>query len=253
MSVEPRPTKLDPEAYVALHRAFDEPAADAALSPRERELRRPRAHCRRERRCSSGRARSTQLMPSRTTASRHWHALGCAGSSSRGPRAAPLIPTSPTRSSMEEIAAACAATSLVFMTQMHAAYPILLAGSEELQTAIHPRPARRIAATGRWPSPSPTPAPTSPACDHRGNSRRRRWSLSGQKTFITTGDRADVIVCFATVDRDSGPARESPPSSSKATGTESAAAGRSTRWGCTARARPSSSSTTSISHGEPAR
>jgi alkylation response protein AidB-like acyl-CoA dehydrogenase len=27
------------------------------------------------------------------------------------------------------------------------------------------------------------------------------WSVSGQKTFITTGDRADVIICFATVDR----------------------------------------------------
>ena len=30
------------------------------------------------------------------------------------------------------------------------------------------------------------------------------WSLTGQKTFITTGDRADVVVCFATVDRTLG-------------------------------------------------
>jgi alkylation response protein AidB-like acyl-CoA dehydrogenase len=30
------------------------------------------------------------------------------------------------------------------------------------------------------------------------------YSLSGSKTFITTGDKADVIVCFATVDRTRG-------------------------------------------------
>jgi alkylation response protein AidB-like acyl-CoA dehydrogenase len=30
------------------------------------------------------------------------------------------------------------------------------------------------------------------------------WQISGQKTFITTGDRADIIICFATTDRSKG-------------------------------------------------
>ena len=58
---------------------------------------------------------------------------------------------------MEEITAACPATSLVYMTQMHAAYPILIAGDAELAARVHPRPARRLALRLARASPSPMP------------------------------------------------------------------------------------------------
>ncbi|MGH2930280.1 MAG: acyl-CoA dehydrogenase family protein, partial [Solirubrobacteraceae bacterium] len=109
---------------------------------------------------------------------------------------------------MEEITAGCPATSLVYMTQMHAAYPIWHAGSEELATRLIPG----LIDGSRYGSLAITePAAGSDAAALRTRATPVRgegsltgsvtgYRLTGSKTFITTGDRADVIVCFATVD-----------------------------------------------------
>ncbi|MGH3320086.1 MAG: acyl-CoA dehydrogenase family protein [Streptosporangiaceae bacterium] len=104
---------------------------------------------------------------------------------------------------MEEIACACGATSLIYMTQTHAGYPILLAGTEEQRRRFLPG-----LCTGRsYGSLAITePSAGSDAAALRTRARREDdgYVLDGAKTFITTGDRADVIVCFATVDRGAG-------------------------------------------------
>jgi alkylation response protein AidB-like acyl-CoA dehydrogenase len=89
------------------------------------------------------------------------------------------------------------------MTQMHAAYPILLAGTEELQHRYLPGlfdgsryGSLAITEPAAGSDVSSLTTAATPTADG--------WSLSGQKTFITTGDRADVIICFATVDRSLG-------------------------------------------------
>jgi len=100
---------------------------------------------------------------------------------------------------MEEIAAGCAATSLVFMTQMHAAYPIFVAGSDALAERYIPGllDGSVYGALGIT-----EPSAGSDVASLRTAARRVSdgYVVNGSKTFITTGDRAGVIVCFATVD-----------------------------------------------------
>lgn len=104
---------------------------------------------------------------------------------------------------MEEIAAACGSTSTLYMTQMHCAHPILLAGTEEqrhrhLPALCQGRAYGSLAVT--------EPEAGSDVASLRTVARRDGdgYVLSGTKTFITTGDRADVAVVFATVDRGAG-------------------------------------------------
>ena len=212
MSVEPLELDTDPEAYLALHDLLDEPAADAGLTDREREVRRrpaawsptrwppgrpgwTRPQLRRRERAGAGPGGTDGLVfPGH---------LGGSGDTNVAYAVA-----------MEEVTAGCAATSLVFMTQMHAA-PILT-GSEELARRYIPAcwTARSTARSG---SPSRTPAATSSSLQTTARPTGSGYVLNGSKTFITTGDRAGVIVCFATVDR-AGAAKESPRSSSTAAG-----------------------------------
>lgn len=104
---------------------------------------------------------------------------------------------------VEEIAAECGATSLIFMTQMHAAHPIMLAGTSEQKRRYVP-PLCRGEAYGSLAITEPNAG--SDAVSLRMTARRDgdHYILNGSKTFITTGDRADVIICFATVDRSAG-------------------------------------------------
>lgn len=104
---------------------------------------------------------------------------------------------------MEEIAAACGATSLIYMTQTHAAYPILIAGSDEQRRRFLPDLCGGLS----YGSLAITePEAGSDVAALRTTARRvgDEYVLSGVKTFITTGDRADVVVCFATVDPSRG-------------------------------------------------
>jgi alkylation response protein AidB-like acyl-CoA dehydrogenase len=104
---------------------------------------------------------------------------------------------------MEEIAAACGATSLVYMTQTHAAYPIALAGEPELVRRWVPA----LCSGAAYGSLAITePGAGSDVSGLRTTARRDgdHYVLDGSKTFITTGDRADVAVVFATTDRAAG-------------------------------------------------
>ncbi|MGQ0843834.1 MAG: acyl-CoA dehydrogenase family protein [Sporichthyaceae bacterium] len=104
---------------------------------------------------------------------------------------------------MEEITAGCGATSLVYMTQVHAAYPLLLGGSPDIVN-------RWVPALNRgetYGSLAITePGAGSDASAMRTTARRdgEDYVLDGSKTFITTGDRADILVVFATTDRTGG-------------------------------------------------
>jgi alkylation response protein AidB-like acyl-CoA dehydrogenase len=104
---------------------------------------------------------------------------------------------------MEEIASACGATSLVYMTQTHAAYPIALAGAPELAKRWVPA---LCAGTAYGSLAITEPGAGSDVSALRTTARRdgEGYVLDGSKTFITTGDRADVIVLFATTDRTAG-------------------------------------------------
>jgi alkylation response protein AidB-like acyl-CoA dehydrogenase len=104
---------------------------------------------------------------------------------------------------MEEIAAACGATSLVYMTQTHAAYPIVLAGAPELVQRWVPA---LCGGTAYGSLAITEPGAGSDVSALRTTARRDgdEYVLDGSKTFITTGDRADVVVLFATTDRTAG-------------------------------------------------
>jgi len=104
---------------------------------------------------------------------------------------------------MEEISAACGATSTVYMTQMHCAHPILLAGTDAqrarwLARLCQGKAYGAIAVSE--PGAGSDVASMATIARRDGDS----YVLSGQKIFISTGDRADVVVVFATVDRSRG-------------------------------------------------
>ncbi len=104
---------------------------------------------------------------------------------------------------MEEITAACGSTSTVYMTQMHCAHPIVLAGTPEQCRRYVPG----LCDGSLYGSLAVTePAAGSDVAAIRTVARRDGddYVLNGSKTFITTGDRADVIVVFATLGRDAG-------------------------------------------------
>jgi alkylation response protein AidB-like acyl-CoA dehydrogenase len=110
---------------------------------------------------------------------------------------------------MEEITAGCPATSLVYMTQMHAAYPILHSGSAELAHQYVPG----LVDGSRYGSLAVTePGAGSDASSLRTLAVRETgtdgasggYAITGSKTFITTGDKADVVICFATLDPSAG-------------------------------------------------
>jgi alkylation response protein AidB-like acyl-CoA dehydrogenase len=203
-ALEPLSIDTDPAAYRALNAAVDEPAADAGLSPRElavRDLAREIvAH---------------QVAPRAAEADQQgWfvhesvQVLAAAGLC-RLLFPARLGGTDDTTVAyalaVEEIAAGCAATSLVFITQMHAAYPILIGGTDVqaqryvpglLDGSVYGSLAITEPESGSDVSSlHSTAVPSGDGTWYR---------LNGSKVFITTGDRADVIVCFASTDRARG-------------------------------------------------
>lgn len=104
---------------------------------------------------------------------------------------------------MEEIASACGSTSTLYMTQMHSAYPILIAGEEAQRSRWIPS----LCDGSALGSLAVTePAAGSDVAAMRTTARRdgRGYVISGTKTFITTGNRADVIVLFASLDTTAG-------------------------------------------------
>jgi alkylation response protein AidB-like acyl-CoA dehydrogenase len=201
-ALDPLALDRDPDAYVALHSLLDEPAADASLSERELEVRTLTRYVV----ANDVAPRAAALDQDQAFAHDSVQALSRAG-------LAGLV--FPTRvggtgdtnvayaAAMEEIAAGCAATSLVFMTQMHAAYPILIAGSEDLQQQYIP-PLLDGSRYGSLAITEPDAGSDVSSLTTTATPTPNGWRISGQKTFITTGDRAGVIICFATVEKAKG-------------------------------------------------
>ncbi|GAA1003563.1 acyl-CoA dehydrogenase [Acrocarpospora pleiomorpha] len=202
MSIEPLDLDASPKAYVALHDALDEPAADAALTERELEVRAvARNVVSRE-----VAPRAAGLDEAEDFAHDSVQALASAGLMGLvfPERLGGTDDTNVAYAvAMEEITAGCAATSLVFMTQMHAAYPILIAGSDQLAERYVPG----LVGGSTYGSLGITePQAGSDVASLRTTARPTGdgYLLNGSKTFITTGDRAGVIICFATTDRSLG-------------------------------------------------
>jgi alkylation response protein AidB-like acyl-CoA dehydrogenase len=102
-----------------------------------------------------------------------------------------------------EIAARCPATSLIYMTQMHAGHPILLAGSTEQQHAWIPRLCSGVS-YGSLAITEPDAGSDVAAMTTTAARDGDHYVLNGAKTFITSGNVADIIVLFATVNRSAG-------------------------------------------------
>lgn len=189
----------DPKALLAVQEALDESASDELLDDRETRVR------------SEVRQVVAHEIAPRASAADHrgafvhdsYQALATAG------LAGLIFPPElggtgdshvAYAAAVEEIAAGCAATSLVYMTQTHAAYPIMAAGSDELAQRYVPSlldgtvyGALAVTESDAGSDVANLRTMAAPRPDG--------YTLSGSKSFITTGDRAGVIVCFATVDR----------------------------------------------------
>ena len=193
----------DVARYVALHEALDEPVADQLLTGREREV---RTEVRRVVAAEVA-PRAAEVDRTRSFAHDSYQALAQAGwggllvSRRDGGTGDSTVAYAV---AMEEITAGCAATSMIYMTQMHAAYPLVLSGDRELIDAYVPdlvegRIYGSLAIT--------EPGAGSDVASLQTTARRTEtgdYLISGSKTFITTGDRAGVIICFASVDRAAG-------------------------------------------------
>ncbi len=100
---------------------------------------------------------------------------------------------------LARIAAECGSTSTVYMTQMHCAHPIRQQGSvEQIRTWIP----RLCDGSAIGAIALTEPSAGSDVGSMRTLARRDgdEYVINGEKTFISNGDRADVIVLFASVD-----------------------------------------------------
>ncbi len=103
---------------------------------------------------------------------------------------------------VEEIAKACATSSLLLAVQALGSYPILIAGSDEQKRRLcPPLAAGRIAAYALSEAGSGSDAAAMKTTARRiGND----YVLNGSKTFITHGSVADTLVVFARTDPEAG-------------------------------------------------
>jgi alkylation response protein AidB-like acyl-CoA dehydrogenase len=198
------PLDRDPAAYLAMHEALDEPSADELLTEREREVR----ALTRDVVAHEVAPHAADVDRTHTFVHDGVQALAAAGLTGLVfPRRLGGTGDSNVAYAvaMEEITAGCASTSLVFMTQMHAGYPILLAGSDALAEQYVPG----LLDGSRYGSLAITePGAGSDVASLRTTAELSEdgstYVVNGSKTFITTGDRADVVVCFASTDRSAG-------------------------------------------------
>jgi alkylation response protein AidB-like acyl-CoA dehydrogenase len=106
---------------------------------------------------------------------------------------------------VEEIAKACASSSLIVAVQELGMLPILIAGTDEQKKRYLPK-----LASGEWIAAYALTEAAS-GSDAAGSMRTRAerrgddYVLNGQKIWITNGSVADVICVFAVTDPDKGP------------------------------------------------
>jgi alkylation response protein AidB-like acyl-CoA dehydrogenase len=100
---------------------------------------------------------------------------------------------------IEEIAKACASSSLMLAVQDLGTLPIKLAGSAELQDRVLPR-----FASGEWLAAFALSEPDAGSDPGAMRTRARRvdggWSLSGVKNWISGAGVADAYIVFAVTD-----------------------------------------------------
>jgi len=106
---------------------------------------------------------------------------------------------------VEEVAKACASSSLIIAVQELGALPILIGGSEEQKKKYLPK-----FASGEWVAAYALTEAGS-GSDAAGSMRTRarkdgdEWVIDGNKIWITQGNVADVVAVFAVTDPDKGP------------------------------------------------
>jgi alkylation response protein AidB-like acyl-CoA dehydrogenase len=106
---------------------------------------------------------------------------------------------------VEEVAKACASSSLIIAVQELGALPILIGGSEAQKKKYLPK-----FASGEWVAAYALTEAGS-GSDAAGSMRTRArkdgddWILDGTKIGITQGNVADVVAVFAVTDPDKGP------------------------------------------------
>ncbi len=102
---------------------------------------------------------------------------------------------------IEEVAKACASSSLLLAVQDLGSLPIRLAGSDELKARVLPR-----LASGEWLAAFALSEPEAGSDPRAMRTRARRdgsdWVIDGAKNWITNAGVADVYVVFAVTDRD---------------------------------------------------
>src|SRR5574341_985547 len=104
---------------------------------------------------------------------------------------------------IEEIAGACASTAVVYASQSHCAYPIILAGSEAQKKTYLTRLASGEA-MGAIAITEPQAGSDVSAIATTAEKKGGAYVLNGTKVFCTSGNVADILVVFATVDRSRG-------------------------------------------------
>jgi alkylation response protein AidB-like acyl-CoA dehydrogenase len=106
---------------------------------------------------------------------------------------------------VEEIAKACASSSLIVAVQELGMLPILIGGSEDQKKKYLPK-----LASGEWIAAYALTEAGS-GSDAAGSMRTRAekrgegWILNGQKIWITNGSVADLVCVFAVTDPEKGP------------------------------------------------
>ncbi|KQS68271.1 acyl-CoA dehydrogenase family protein [Modestobacter sp. Leaf380] len=104
---------------------------------------------------------------------------------------------------LARISAVCGSTSTVYMTQMHAAHPIHLRGTPDQVATWVPRLCDG-SAIGSIALTEPSAGSDVSAMRTVARRDGDEYVVDGEKVFISNGDRADVVVLFASVDRSLG-------------------------------------------------
>lgn len=104
---------------------------------------------------------------------------------------------------IEEVARACATSSLIIAAQHLGAMPIIIAGSEEQKQRFLPPVARgdKLAA---FALTEPDAGSDAAGAKTRAVRSGAGWTLSGSKVFITNGGLAETIVVFAVTEQAEG-------------------------------------------------
>ncbi|MBJ7600713.1 MAG: acyl-CoA dehydrogenase [Candidatus Nephthysia bennettiae] len=103
---------------------------------------------------------------------------------------------------IEEIAKACATSSLILAVQALGSYPILIAGDEEQKSRLCPPLAEgRVCA---YALSEPDSGSDAAAMKTTAARYGDEYVLNGSKIFITHGSIADTLIVFARTDRNAG-------------------------------------------------